>query len=210
MGEGAVDAAMLEELAAGLRQRQLDIGWAIGTVLCSEVFFSDANISTRVSGPPEYVVGAIRALELCDPPPSTLLLAEWVSRMGQNLFYPPNVGGWAEGRAWLGSRSIIARANFARALVDGRLWYPPCHPILDQLCDRHRGRDRDPSVRETSSSRKNSNNELERCSDWFLRLLWGSAPEDIMRQIVSSAMSTANPFATALVTILSSPEHHLA
>ena len=39
-----------------------------------------------------------RSLEVFRPPPSTLLLAEWSTRMGQDLFYPPNVGGWSGGR----------------------------------------------------------------------------------------------------------------
>ena len=45
----------------------------------------------------EFVVGAVRAFELLDPPPSTLVLADWAARLGQDLFYPPNVGGWPGG-----------------------------------------------------------------------------------------------------------------
>ena len=71
------------------------------------------------SSPVEFVVGAVRALELFDPPPSTLVLADWCGRLGQDLFYPPNVGGWPGGRAWLTTRSAIGRANFAAALVAG-------------------------------------------------------------------------------------------
>lgn len=39
--------------------------------------------------------------------------------MGQDLFYPPNVGGWTGGRAWYTTRSAIGRANYAAALVSG-------------------------------------------------------------------------------------------
>jgi hypothetical protein len=39
--------------------------------------------------------------------------------MGQDLVEPPNVGGWAGGRAWIGARSMIARSNFVAALLDG-------------------------------------------------------------------------------------------
>ena len=52
--------------------------------------------------------------------PSTLLLADWTTRLGQELFEPPNVGGWPGGRAWLTARSLVGRANFAAALVEGR------------------------------------------------------------------------------------------
>ncbi len=102
-GEAVVSDAAMDSLAAELHDRKLDIRWAVETILRSEVFYSSANLRARIPGPPEFIVGCVQALELCQPPPSTLLLAEWNNRMGQELFYPPNVGGWPEGRSWLGS-----------------------------------------------------------------------------------------------------------
>jgi len=119
LGEVADDGPRISALADGLRRHDLDIGWAVETVLRSETFFAESSMGRRVLGPAEYVVGAARALELLDRPPSTLYLADWITRMGQDLFYPPNVGGWADGRGWLTSRSVVARANFAAALVEG-------------------------------------------------------------------------------------------
>ncbi|HMF15114.1 MAG TPA: DUF1800 domain-containing protein, partial [Gemmataceae bacterium] len=92
LGEKARKSADIEGLAKGLRERDLDIAWAVETVLRSQLFFADENIGNRVLGPVEYVVGSARALELFDPPSSTLVLAEWCGRLGQDLFYPPNVG----------------------------------------------------------------------------------------------------------------------
>jgi uncharacterized protein (DUF1800 family) len=119
MGEG-VTKPELKALADGLRSHQLDVGWAVATVLRSRTFFASSNLGTRVQSPIEYVVGAVRALELLDPPPSTLVLADWAARLGQDLFNPPNVGGWPGGRSWLSARALIGRVNFATALVDGR------------------------------------------------------------------------------------------
>ena len=85
------------------------------------MFFSERNLHARVSDPAGFVVGTVRALERFDRPPSTLLLAEWTGRMGEELFFPPNVGGWPGGRSWLSGRAVVARANFAAALVEGRL-----------------------------------------------------------------------------------------
>jgi hypothetical protein len=121
MGEKVVDGAALDALAAGLRARGLDIGWAVEAVLRSRAFFAPANLGSRVLGPVEYLVGVPRALECFDPPPSSLLLGEWAARLGQDLFYPPNVGGWKGGRAWLTTQAIIGRANFAAALAEGTL-----------------------------------------------------------------------------------------
>jgi hypothetical protein len=116
LGEGAADAAAALALANGLRERHLDIGWAVETILRSELFFAEANLGGRVVGPVEYVVGAARALEQA---PSTLVLAEFMANLGQDLFHPPNVGGWPGGRAWLSTRAVIGRANYVAALLGG-------------------------------------------------------------------------------------------
>jgi hypothetical protein len=89
-------------------------------VLRSRAFFAAANIRTRVLDPAALVVGAARVFGLSVETPSTLVLADWMARLGQDLFYPPNVGGWAGGRGWLTTRSLIVRANYAAAVVDGR------------------------------------------------------------------------------------------
>ncbi len=120
MGENAVSETAIAALADGLRAHDLDIGWAVATVLRSRAFWDRANLRSRVLGPVELVVGSLRALELLDPPPSTLIVGEWIAKLGQDLFYPPNVGGWPGGRAWLSSRGLIGRANYAATLVSGR------------------------------------------------------------------------------------------
>jgi uncharacterized protein (DUF1800 family) len=118
-GEKACPPDAVKELANGLRERELDLSWAMGTVLRSRLFFAEANIRSRVSSPAEFVAGSVRALGLFDPAPSTLALADWSARMGEDLFDPPNVGGWPGGRVWVSSRALVARANYASALVEG-------------------------------------------------------------------------------------------
>ncbi len=136
IGEGAVEAPALDELAAGLRERKLDVAWAVETVLRSAAFFADKNIGNRVLGPVEFIVGAVRSLELFDPPPSTLVLAEWSAALGQDLFEPPNVFGWAGGRAWINARSLLARATFAQRLGSGALQNAAAPPDWLKLAQR--------------------------------------------------------------------------
>jgi uncharacterized protein (DUF1800 family) len=121
MGEGTVDESATMALAGELSANRLDVGHAVETVLRSRAFFASENLRSRVVGPVEFVIGACRAMVPAPSMPSTLLLADWTGRLGQELFEPPNVGGWPGGRAWLSARSLIGRANFASALVEGRL-----------------------------------------------------------------------------------------
>jgi uncharacterized protein (DUF1800 family) len=118
-GEGAVSGDAIEALAADLREHELDVGRVVDIVLRSRLFFAEGNLGNRVLGPVEFVTGAARSLSLYEPAPSTLALADWSGRMGQDLFDPPNVGGWRAGRAWIHTRSLIARTNYVSALVSG-------------------------------------------------------------------------------------------
>jgi uncharacterized protein (DUF1800 family) len=119
MGEGSVGEPEIRALADELRANGLDLGRSVATVLRSRAFFSERNMRSRVLDPIAFVTGAVRALSLWEPPPSTLILAEWAAKLGQDLFYPPNVGGWPGGREWLSSRSIVGRVNYANTLVGG-------------------------------------------------------------------------------------------
>ncbi len=143
LGEGVADASAQAGLADQLRRDGLHVGRAVETILRSTLFFSPKNLHARVADPVGFVVGSVRALEQFAPPPSTLLLAEWTGRLGQELFFPPNVGGWPGGRRWLSGRGVVARANFAAALALGRLGVGTTAPDLSALAARH-GRGADP------------------------------------------------------------------
>jgi uncharacterized protein (DUF1800 family) len=118
-GEMGVPDEAAKQLARGLRERELDVGWAVETVVKSRLFFDEGNVRTRILCPVEFVVGSARVLELFDPAPSTLAMADWSARMGQDVFDPPNVGGWPVGRKWVHSRGLVARANYAAAIITG-------------------------------------------------------------------------------------------
>ena len=124
-------------MAEGLRQNDLDIQWALKTILGSEKFFSDANLRTRIAEPENFVMSQVRMLEFFDPPASTLALAEWIRQMGRDLFYPPNVGGWDGGRTWLNPRTVVARSNFVNAMLHGRVNRQASPPDLGALVSRH-------------------------------------------------------------------------
>jgi uncharacterized protein (DUF1800 family) len=171
LGEKARKSADIDGLAKGLRERDLDTAWAVETVLRSQLFFADDNIGNRVLGPVEYVIGAARALELFDPPSSTLVLGEWCGRLGQDLFYPPNVGGWPGGRSWLTTRAVVGRANYAAALVDGILVGRPGPMDAVALAKKH-GQDD--------------------MIAFYTRLLFGTEPTPEWRQRITGGVTTDN------------------
>ncbi|QDT99973.1 DUF1800 domain-containing protein [Gimesia aquarii] len=135
--EGVVNETAYNELASQLRTTNLDIGKAVETILRSQLFFSDTNINSRICDPLSFLIAPLRALELFDKPPSTLALSEWLQRMGLDLFYPPNVAGWPGHRTWLTTRTVIARANYAAAVVSGEVYRPAYVSDLQELAKKH-------------------------------------------------------------------------
>ena len=136
-GEGIITDQQTQTLAAGLRERDLDVRWAVETILRSELFFADANIGNRVMDPIQFMIAPLHTLETLAPPPSTLLLAEWSEKLGQNLFQPPNVFGWPGGRSWLTTRTMIGRANYISTLCNGELHRPNQPLAVKALAKRY-------------------------------------------------------------------------
>lgn len=118
-GEQGVSPEAMAALAEGLRENKLRTQWAVRTILQSKAFFASENIGTRILGPAELLLGAVRAFGVGSLSPSPTALADWSARLGQDLFAPPNVFGWDEGRSWITSRTMVARTNFATKLIDG-------------------------------------------------------------------------------------------
>jgi len=71
-----------------------------------------------VKSPVEWFIAACRALELT---PSQLKtpaqMINFLEKLGQVPFYPPNVGGWPAGEAWLSSATAQYRLSFATWLI---------------------------------------------------------------------------------------------
>lgn len=110
---------LLAPLADAMRvPGDVDVARGIEFVLRSRLFHSDECRTKRVKSPIELAVGAIRGVEAFAPPPDLVELEIHLTRMGQRLYYPPNVAGWPGGMAWLRGPTLLARANFAAWLTD--------------------------------------------------------------------------------------------
>jgi uncharacterized protein (DUF1800 family) len=72
--------------------------------------FTD-RAGTVVNTPIEWLIGVVRTLKTPIGDPELLEpIVVALTVMGQRPFYPPNVGGWPSGQAWMSTSSISARA----------------------------------------------------------------------------------------------------
>ncbi|MGE3539012.1 MAG: DUF1800 family protein [Candidatus Tectimicrobiota bacterium] len=106
-----------QQTIQSMMQTYFDSGYEIRAVLrtlfYSPYFTSEQAQYTRVKGPAELLVGAIRlAGSYTHPVLGAHQLAYQTLYMGQGLLQPPSVEGWHEGLEWIDSGSLVERINF--------------------------------------------------------------------------------------------------
>ena len=108
-------ATTLDRLVAAYGDER-DLRALLTTMLMSADFI--ATDGTIVISPVEWLIGAIRALRIPIADDAAALKVVAVLRaLGQIPFYPPNVGGWPSGAAWLSTAAADARMQAAVALA---------------------------------------------------------------------------------------------
>jgi uncharacterized protein (DUF1800 family) len=76
-------------------------------------FTRGSSIHALVKQPVEFVVGTLRLLGLSAASFSQGALQRWLSDLGQELFAPPNVGGWGADEYWISTAANCMQAQFA-------------------------------------------------------------------------------------------------
>ncbi len=109
--------ALIAPLAESFRSSDYEIKAVVRTILRSNLFHDPAIRRRRVKSPVEFTIGAIRSLGAVRPTVSADALGEACARMGQTLYAPPSVAGWEGGPSWISTTALIARTNFAIALL---------------------------------------------------------------------------------------------
>lgn len=87
----------------------------VRAMLMSLEFYSDATKTGHIKSPTEFIVTSINTLGLQNMDLS--ILPRTLASLGQELFNPPNVGGWPGGPNWINPTTMLQRFNFASALT---------------------------------------------------------------------------------------------
>jgi uncharacterized protein (DUF1800 family) len=109
------DPAFVESTATVYLQSGSQISAVVRHILLSSWFTNPSMYFARYSAPAEFVVRSIREVGwqgfTIDRARSPM------AAMGQQLYEPPNVGGWAVGAEWFSTGTMLARTNFAATLA---------------------------------------------------------------------------------------------
>ncbi len=108
--------ALQSQLGRILREANYEIRPLLATIFMSRDFYSPASVGTQIKSPVQLAVSTYRKLGLSDVPGVPDFNAA-TSALGQRLFFPPTVAGWAGGRSWITPGLLLERGNFARDVL---------------------------------------------------------------------------------------------
>jgi uncharacterized protein (DUF1800 family) len=111
-----VPAALRTELGRGFRESGYQITPLLTRLFMSKDFYSPPSVATQIKTPVHLVVSTYRKLGLREIP-TVPDFGRMTGGLGQTLFEPPNVAGWAGGRTWITPSTLLQRGNLFREVL---------------------------------------------------------------------------------------------
>jgi len=95
-------------------------------IFLSKDFYSPPAFATQIKGPVHLVVSTYKKMGISEVP-TIPDFGQMTSSLGQALFNPPNVAGWAGGRTWITPSTLLQRGNLFRGVLfpDVKGFRPP-------------------------------------------------------------------------------------
>ena len=113
LADGVDDDAkqFIVQWARKLREGKYQMRPALKSLFRSAHFYAPANVGAQIKSPVHLAVGTYRKLGLSQVP-GVPDFNDTTAELGQQLFRPPTVAGWAQGRSWITPGLLMARGNF--------------------------------------------------------------------------------------------------
>ncbi|MDE0961071.1 MAG: DUF1800 domain-containing protein [Planctomycetota bacterium] len=104
------DEMVLKKWAEQFKKNDWSLRSLLRVTLLSEAFWAEDSRGSLIKSPVDLVVGTIRSFQIEGAPAGQALRT--ISRLGQQLFDPPNVAGWPGGHQWIDATTLLGRRQF--------------------------------------------------------------------------------------------------
>ena len=104
------------QLGRGLRESGYRIKPLLKRIFLSKDFYSPPSYATQIKSPVHLAVSTYRKMGLREVP-TIPDVGRMTAGLGQSLFAPPNVAGWAGGRTWITPATLLQRGNLFRDVL---------------------------------------------------------------------------------------------
>ena len=111
-----INETIIDKYAKILREENYEFKPLLKIMFMSKDFYSKKNIGSHIKSPVELVISTYKKLGVKNTP-GIPDFNQTTTAMGQRLFWPPTVAGWAGGRSWITPSLLMERGNFARSFL---------------------------------------------------------------------------------------------
>lgn len=111
-----LDAKLQTKLGDVLRRNKYEIAPFLEAIFLSKDFYSEASVGAQIQSPVQLAIATYKKLGLKEVPGVPDFNAA-TGALGQRLYSPPTVAGWAQGRSWITPGLLLERGNFARDVL---------------------------------------------------------------------------------------------
>jgi len=125
-----INEERVRALAAEFYKSDYRIDLLMHTIFSSDWFYDTENIGVLIKSPIDLLVSIHRLIPVTYEHKEGLLLFQ--RALGQAVFYPPNVSGWAGGKSWIDSSSLMFRLKLPAVILNhGLIEMVPKDDLLD-------------------------------------------------------------------------------
>jgi uncharacterized protein (DUF1800 family) len=110
------DNQIIEKLAKQFFASNYDILDLMKTIFTSDWFYDEKNIGCQIKSPVELLVGFKKTFQVEFNNEKADLFVQ--KALGQLLLYPPNVAGWAGGKNWIDSSTLLFRLRLGETILN--------------------------------------------------------------------------------------------
>ena len=121
-----ISSEVKADLGRSFRASGYQIKPLMRRMLLSRDFYSSASVGTQIKSPVHLVLSTYKKMGLHEVP-TIPDFGRMTGSLGQTLFEPPNVAGWAGGRTWITPATLLQRGNLFREVMfpDVKNFRPP-------------------------------------------------------------------------------------
>ena len=112
--------SLIDKMAKTFLDSNGNISVVLISMTSSKEFWSEESLRSKIKSPFEYAIGAARSLNADIQ--NAMTLNQWITRMGQKLYYYQAPTGFPDrGQYWINTGSLLNRMNFGLAIASKRM-----------------------------------------------------------------------------------------
>jgi hypothetical protein len=121
-----ISDAVRTDLGRSFRDSGYQVKPLLKRIFLSRDFYSPKSYATQIKSPVHLVISTYKKMGLTEVP-TIPDFGRMTAGLGQTLFNPPNVAGWAGGRTWITPSTLLQRGNMFRDVLapDVSAFRPP-------------------------------------------------------------------------------------